>query len=413
MIREQLISWLADRGVSDELAPWIVAVALAICVIALAIFVNWIAKRIIVATVVRLVRRTATDWDDVLVERKVFVRLSHLAPAVVFQLTAPLFPTVEALIVNASIVYMLVAGMYAVFAFLDAATDIYQKLDIHKNRPIKGYIQVAKILIVIGVAIVAIGILLERDPWSLLAGLGAATAVLLLVFRDTILSLVASVQISANDMVRLGDWIEVPRYGADGDVVDISLHTVTVQNWDKTLTTVPTYSLFSDSFKNWRGMEASGGRRIKRAIHIDQSTIRFATSDEITRWQKYQLLTPYLSERVALVEQWNRDHNVDDSELINGRRITNIGTFRAYCVAYLKAHPMVHQKMTFLVRQLKPTAEGLPIEIYVFSKDQAWANYESIQADIFDHLLAILPSFDLKVYQYPSGSDFQPRPTAG
>jgi len=264
-----------------------------------------------------------------------------------------------------------------------------------------------RIFIFVFLGIIALATLMDRSPWLLLSGLGAMTAVLLLIFRDTILGLVASVQLSSNDMVRIGDWIEMPKYGADGDVVDVTLHTVKVRNWDKTITSIPAYQLISDSFKNWRGMSESGGRRIKRAIDIDMTSVRFCDAEMLARFEKFQLITNYVQQRRQEIADYNQAHSIDTSYLINGRHMTNLGTFRAYLVAYLRSHPKIHQDMTFLIRQLPPTATGLPMEIYVFSNDQEWANYEAIQADIFDHVVSVVPLFDLRVFQSPSGYDFR------
>jgi miniconductance mechanosensitive channel len=251
-----------------------------------------------------------------------------------------------------------------------------------------------------------VSILTDQSPWGILSVLGGFTVVLMLVFKDTILGFVASIQLSGHDMVRVGDWIEMPKYGADGDVIDVTIHTVKVRNWDKTITTIPTYGLVSDAFKNWRGMSESGGRRIKRSMHIDMSSIKFCTDEMLEHFEKFELLKEYLQQKKEELSTYNKEHNVDGSQLINGRRQTNIGVFRAYIVAYLKNNPKIHQAMTFLVRHLEPTPDGLPIQIYVFSNDQAWANYEAIQADIFDHLLAAAPEFDLRVFQNPTGYDF-------
>jgi miniconductance mechanosensitive channel len=253
--------------------------------------------------------------------------------------------------------------------------------------------------------ILVIAMVVGRSPVVFLSGLGAVTAILLLVFKDTILGFVAGIQIAANDMVRPDDWIEMPKYGADGSVIDVTLNTVKVRNWDKTVTTIPTYALISDSFKNWRGMTESGGRRIKRALHLDMTSIRFCDEEMLDRFKKIQFIREYLERKLEEISRHNRECAVDESVLVNGRRLTNVGTFRAYIEAYLRNHPMVHQEMTFLVRHLAPTEHGLPIEVYVFSKDQRWAVYESIQADIFDHLLAVVPEFDLRVFQSPTGSD--------
>jgi miniconductance mechanosensitive channel len=251
-----------------------------------------------------------------------------------------------------------------------------------------------------------VSILTDKSPWGILSILGGFTVVLMLVFKDTILGFVASIQLSGHDMVRIGDWIEMPKYGADGDVIDVSIHTVKVRNWDKTITTIPTYGLVTDAFKNWRGMSESGGRRIKRSFYIDMSSIKFCTDEMLERFRKFEFIREYIEQKQKEIDEYNREHAVETSQLINGRRQTNIGVFRAYIIAYLKKHPKIHQGMTFLVRHLEPTPTGLPIQIYVFSSDQAWANYEAIQADIFDHLLAAVPEFELRIFQNPTGHDF-------
>jgi len=248
---------------------------------------------------------------------------------------------------------------------------------------------------------------LNKTPIFLLSGVGALAAVMMLIFRDSILGFVAGIQLAANKMVAVGDWIEMPKYGADGDVLEVALTTVKVQNWDKTITTIPTYALISESFKNWRGMAESGGRRIKRSVSLDMSSIKFCDEEMLDRYRKIQYISEYIETKKIELEKFNQATEVDHASLANGRRMTNIGTFRAYVQAYLRNHPEINKDMTFLIRQLPPSENGLPIEIYVFSKDKVWANYEAIQADIFDHILAVVPEFDLRVYQNPTGADFQ------
>jgi miniconductance mechanosensitive channel len=406
-MHDQVLTWLIDHGVNGELAAWLSWLILAAAVIILAALANFAAKRILLAAVSQFVKRSRTKWDDILLERRVFARLSHLAPAIVIYMSAYLFPPLSDAIQRLSMVYMILAGLYAFTSFLNAIVDIYNTYEISRQRPIKGYVEIFKILLVVFVGIIGIATVLNQSPWKLLTGLGAMTAIIILVFRDSILGLVASVQLSTHDMVRIGDWIEVPKYGADGNVIDVTLHTVKVQNWDKTISTIPAYQLIADSFKNWRGMSESGGRRIKRAINIDMSSIKFCTEEMLNRYEKYQLIADYIRERREEIHTFNEAHDVDTSQLVNGRNMTNVGTFRAYVIAYLKNHPKIHQHMTFLVRQLQPTETGLPIEIYVFSNDQVWANYEAIQADIFDHILAVVPLFDLQVFQNPSGQDIK------
>ena len=396
-----------QRGVAEGAADVLSDLILALGVVLLAIFSNYVVRRILLVSIARLVKRTKTTWDDALLSRHVFQRLSHLAPAFVIYSTASLFPAFEGVIQRLSTVYMILAGLFVLNAFLNAVVDIYNSYDVSRHRPLKGYFQLIQIIVAIFVGIYALARLMDRDPWPLLTGLGAMTAILLLVFKDTILGLVASVQLSTNDMVRIGDWIEMPKYGADGDVIDVTLHTVKVQNWDKTITTIPSYALISDSFRNWRGMQESGGRRIKRALNIDVSTVRFCDTEMLGRYEKYQLITDYIRQRREEIAVYNKEHGIDSSVLVNGRNMTNLGTFRAYVSAYLRNHPKVHKSMTFLIRYLAPGDNGLPLEIYVFSNDQEWAHYEGIQADIFDHILAVLPYFDLRAFQHPTGSDFR------
>ena len=288
---------------------------------------------------------------------------------------------------------------------LNAGVDILQSSKFSRDLPVKVVVQVLKLVLYSVATIAVISLIIGQSPSLLLGGLGAMTAVLMLIFKDSILGLVAGIQLSANQMVAPGDWIEMPKYGADGDVLEVALTTVKVKNWDKTITTIPTYALITESFKNWRGMSESGGRRIKRAINIDMDSIRFCDEEMLDRFAKIQYIAEYLEKKRHEISGWNAERNVDASDPLNGRQLTNLGTFRAYVVAYLRNHPMIHQEMTFLVRHLPPTEHGLPVEIYVFSRDQVWSNYEGIQADIFDHILAIAPAFDLRIYQSPAGSD--------
>ncbi|UCD18100.1 MAG: mechanosensitive ion channel family protein [Candidatus Zixiibacteriota bacterium] len=404
---DKIANWLISEGFSESLAGGIGGIAVALAILFLAWLSNAIAKGILLKVVSFFIKRSKTRWDDALQSRKVFVRFSHLAPILVIYFGAAALPSIQETLERISIAYMYFMGLLIFNAFLGAVMDIYQEYDVSRDKPIKGYVQIVQIIAIIFVGILIFARLMDRSPVALLTGLGAMTAILLLVFKDTILGLVASLQLSFNDMVRRGDWIEMPKFGADGDVIDVSLHTVKVQNWDKTITTIPTYALISDSFKNWRGMSESGGRRIKRSINIDMNSIRFCTEKMIERFEKIQYIADYIAKKIDEITIYNEEKQVDTSTLANGRHLTNIGTFRAYVVAYLRNHPKIHQSMTFLIRQLQPTEHGLPIEIYVFSNDQEWASYEAIQADIFDHILAVVPEFDLQVYQSPTGHDFR------
>ena len=406
---EVIEGWFTGLGLSETQVT-IASLATVIAgLLVVAYLANLITKRIILRAVQHLARRTKTDWDDALVRRRVFTRLSHLVPALVIWFTAPLVFQGNPELVDAAQrianVYMLLVGLFAVNGFLDATGDVYQSFAISQRIPITGYIQIVKIILTVVVVILALSTSMEKDPLIFFTGLGALTAVILLIFKDTILGFVGGVQLVVNNMVHPGDWIEMPKYGADGDVMEITLNTVKVRNWDKTITTIPTYALISDSFKNWRGMSESGGRRIKRSVHIDVNSIKFCTPEMVERFSRIQILRGYVEQKLEELAAYNRKNNIDETVPVNGRRMTNIGTFRAYLVAYLKAHPKIHQQMTFLVRQLQPTERGLQIEIYVFSNDQRWAQYEAIQADIFDHIFSALPEFDLRPFQNPTGSE--------
>jgi len=338
-------------------------------------------------------------------------RLANVIPALIIShgiLFVPNLPdgaiTVVQNVAQASII---VSIALAISGGFDYVNEVYQRTPEANSRPIKGYLQLLKIALFVGAAILVIAALLEQSPVLLLSGLGAMAAVLLLVFKDTILSLVASVQLTSNDMLRVGDWIEMPQLNADGDVIDIALHTVKVQNWDKTITTIPTHRLIAESFKNWRGMKDSGGRRIKRTLLIDQNSVAFLSPEQVERIRRFSLLRDYLARKDEELLRWNESKVGRGDDAVNARRITNIGTFRAYVLAYLKAHEQIAKNMTLLVRQLDPGPTGLPLEIYCFTNTTNWSAYEDIQSNIFDHMLAIMPEFGLRIYQEPSGLDLQ------
>jgi len=413
----RLMNWLIGQGLSEDAAGVVARVIAFLLMVVAAYLANLIARRLLLRGIKNLVERTKTVWDDMLLKRHVFDRLSHLAPALVIYAMAPFVgqdpmggtvrTAMTMILQRAAVVYMTVIGLLVLDALLNALVDIYRTFEEAHKRPIRGFVQAAKIILYAVVGIIVIATIMGRSPNLLLGGLGAMTAVLMLIFKDSILGLVAGIQLSTNEMLHIGDWIEMPKYGADGDVIDISLTTVKVRNWDKTITTIPTYALISDYFKNWRGMSESGGRRIKRSIHIDTTSIKFCTADMLERFKRIKHIKEYIERKLEEINEHNTAEGIDESDLVNGRHLTNIGTFRAYVAAYLRHHPKVHQGMTFLVRHLQPTAEGLPIQIYVFSNDQAWANYEAVQADIFDHILAVVPEFDLRVFQNPTGADFK------
>jgi len=367
---------------------------------------NWIVKRILVRGLYRLLRHTR---DGELQDFGIIKRLSNIVPALVLSLgvtTVPGLPEAAVTVVqNVCGGFIVLTIALALGAVLDIINVVYQRRPDARLHPIKGYLQVVKIVIYAIATILIIATLIDRSPLILLSGLGAMAAVLMLIFQDTLLSLVASVQITSNDLIRVGDWVEMPQLNADGDVIDIALHTVKVQNWDKTITSIPTKRFISDSFKNWRGMQESGGRRIKRSLYLDQQSVHFLDADERKRLYRFSLLEDYLVNKRKEIDEWNAKLAERGQDPVNTRRVTNLGTFRAYVERYLRAHPGVHQNMTLMVRQLSPTADGLPLEIYCFTNTVAWTQYEAIQSDIFDHLLAILPEYGLRVFQHPSGGD--------
>jgi miniconductance mechanosensitive channel len=372
---------------------------------------NWIVKRILVRGLYRAMKSTSLGQDKVLADSHVVARLANIVPALILASGIKLVPHLPAALVtvveNVCGAFIILTIALAIGNVLNLVNALYQRRPNAHLKPIKGYIQVVTIVIYAIAAILMIAALIDRSPLILLSGLGAMAAVLMLIFQDTLLSLVASVQISSSDIVRVGDWIEMPQLNADGDVIDIALHTVKVQNWDKTITTIPTKRFISDPFKNWRGMQESGGRRIKRSLYLDQTSVRFLSPEEIAHLQRFLLLGQYLSSKQSELLSWNTELAEAAQEPANTRRVTNLGTFRAYVEHYLRQHPGINQNMTQIVRQLQPTADGLPLELYCFTNTVAWVPYEGYQSDIFDHLLAILPEFGLRVFQHPSGADMR------
>tara|TARA_Y100000994_G_scaffold247156_1_gene251934 strand:+ start:1109 stop:2197 length:1089 start_codon:yes stop_codon:yes gene_type:complete len=351
-------------------------------------------------------KKTSTEIDDVIIEKGVLNRLSYFIPLIFIYNLKDLLATPE---IADRILMTLIAFVFisSTNALINALNEIYSKSQYSDKFNIKSYIQVLKLFINIFGIIIIVALLTGKSPIYFLSGLGALTAVLMLVFKDTILSLVSSIQISSNDLFKIGDWVEAPQFGADGDVIDIGLHSVKIQNWDKTISIIPTHKLTDSSFKNWKGMSDSGGRRIKRSIKIDMNSIKFCNQSMIERFKKFKVISDYINQKEIEINKHNLNNNINDENLINGRSLTNIGTFRAYIEGYLRNNANIHKEMTFLVRQLAPESNGLPIEIYVFSNDTNWINYEAIQSNIFDHLLAILSEFDLKVFQNPTGNDFK------
>jgi miniconductance mechanosensitive channel len=389
--------------------PWLYQLLAVSAIIVAAIFANWLTKRVLLRGLERLLRAIPAAHGEAPMKPRVIKRVANVVPAIVLMWGVTAVPGLPewlvAVVRNVCGAFIVLTLALAFSAVLDLVNDIYTRRPKAQNHPIKGYLQLVKIVIFAIAAILMIATLIDRSPLILLSGLGAMAAVLMLVFQDTLLSLVASVQISSSDMVRVGDWIEMPQLNADGFVMDIALHTVTVQNWDKTITTLPTKRLITDPFKNWRGMQESGGRRIKRSLLLDQNSVRYLDEGERRSLYRFLLLNDYLGEKERELAEWNAQLGTPDE--VNQRRMTNFGTFRIYVERYLRNHPGINQDMYVLVRQLAPGPDGIPLELYCFTRSVAWADYEGVQADIFDHLLAILPAFGLRVFQQPSGADFQ------
>ena len=398
-------SWLVEQGSGAELAALGATAAGVVGVLLLAVIANLVAKRVVLRGLVGWAERSDTGWDDILARRRVFHRLAHVAPALVIYAFAPAVldgvTSATSMVRSGCVVYMILVAVSVLDGLLNAAVDLVRTTKFAERLPLTTFAQVAKLVLYGLAAIAVVSIVIGQSPALLFSGLGAMTAVLMLIFKDPILGFVGGIQLSANQMVRRGDWIEMPKYGADGDVLEVALTTVKVQNFDKTVTTIPTYALISESFKNWRGMAESQGRRIKRAINIDLHSIRFCDDEMLARLSRVHYMAEYLAAKRQELDAWNQRQGEGPATTLHPRRLTNLGTFRAYAVAYLRHHPEIHQEMTFLVRQLASTQHGVPIEVYVFSRDQNWVNYEGIQSDIFDHLLAVLPQFDLRPYQIP------------
>lgn len=400
---------LSNLGLNGNILHLVKMIVISISLIIFCMIADFIARKVILVIIERIIKRTKNTWDDVLVEKRVFKNVAHIVPAVLIGVLAPVFykghPDWIAAVEKISDLYLTVAFMLTVIAFFKAFQFYLESRPFLKDKPMDSYMQLVRLLVYILGGIYIISILVDKSPMGIFSALGAMSVVLMLVFKDTILGFVGSIQIAANDMVKIGDWVEFPKYGADGNVTEIKLQTVKIQNWDKTITTVPTYSFVSDAFKNWRGMEESGGRRIKRAINLDMNSVKFCDENLQNKLGEIDLLKDYFKQKSADLENYNSGKN--EAHSANLRKLTNLGTFRAYLEKYLDSNPQITKDMTFLVRQLAPNEKGLPIEIYVFSSEQRWAHFEGIQSDIFDHLIAILAEFELNVFQSPSGMDLR------
>lgn len=407
MITDWFVNLLSNAGMNEAASKWTGEFIMLLLLILVAYLGYVIAWKIMASIFIPLMRKSKNQFDDLLVKHKFFRKVSYLVPAMIlyyFSDDTVEIPVIINLTRTLIEIFFILNTILIVNSVLSTINDFYERYEFSKDHPLKGVFQVLKIILYLFGALLVIGMLVDRDISSLILSLGAVSAVLLLIFKDPLLGLVGGLQLIFNKMLAIGDWISMPKFGADGTVTEINLTTVKVQNWDKTIVTIPTYNLISDSFQNWRGMEESGGRRIKRSIQIDMDSIGFCDDVLLEKLNKIVLLKPYLDKKQKEIEEYNRKTGADPTSPVNGRKQTNIGVFRAYLEAYLHNRSDIHQDMTFLVRQLQPAEKGLPVEIYVFTKTTEWANYESIQSDIFDHVIAALPEFGLRVYQYPSNT---------
>lgn len=408
-MKEPFFEWLESLGF--QMTPMISTAAVLIVIVLISLIIHLILHRIILKLLEGQAQQSQHWWQLALSKHRLFQRLALTLQGVILYTQARVWlePDSRALPVIEIVTHLwiLLYALLSLFSLLDTVRDISMSSPRSKRLPLGGLFQGIKLVTSILAVILVISLLIGKSPLLLLSGLGAMTAVLLLVFKDPILGFVAGIQLSANEMLAVDDWLEMPKYGADGDVIDISLTTVKVRNWDKTITTIPTYALISDSFKNWRGMSEAGGRRIKRSLYIDATSVHFLNEEEIAELRKAQLLSRYIEEKLAEIASENRERGVDFSSPVNGRRLTNLGTFRAYLAAYLKASNKFHNGLTQMVRQLESGPHGIPLEVYAFCSDTAWVVYEGVQSDLFDHIFAVLPEFGLRVYQNPTGHDMR------
>ncbi len=406
-IKEGLVSLGFGQSLADQLDQFVAFAG----VLVIAFLADAVCRKILLRIVSHLIKRTKVTWDDVIFDRKVMVHLSRMvAPVIIYILIPVAFsqtdtPTLN-FILRMCLVYIIISFISFVSSFMSAVYIVYSEKDQFSDRPLKGLLQTAQVVLFFIGGIIVVSVLVDKSPMFLLTGLGASAAILMLVFKDSIMGFVSGIQLSANKMLKVGDWIAMPKYNADGTVIEVTLNTVKVRNWDNTIITIPPYALVSDSFQNWRGMQESGGRRVKRSVNIDMNSVKFCTPEMLEKYRKIQLLSDYINTTEDVVKKYNEDNSIDNSVLVNGRRQTNLGVFRAYLTQYLKNLPEVNHELTCMVRQLQPTDHGIPVELYFFSAIKEWVIYEGVQADVFDHVLAIIPEFDLSVFQSPSGADF-------
>ena len=412
-VMQEVNRTLVSAGVDEVWADKIDNLIVLLFIIGIALLANLICRKIILRVVAKLVKQTKATWDDIVFNHKVMVNVSRMVAPILIYIAIPIaFPEhadsdLLDFLRRLCLIYIIAVFLRFISALFTAVYQVYSEREQYRDKPLKGLLLTAQVILFFIGAIIIISILINQSPMVLLTGLGASAAILMLVFKDSIMGFVSGIQLSANNMLKVGDWITMPKYGADGTVIEVTLNTVKVRNFDNTITTIPPYLLISDSFQNWQGMQESGGRRVKRFIKIDMTSVRFCTPEMLEKYRKTQLLTNYVEETERVVEEYNKEHDIDNSVLVNGRSQTNLGVFRAYLTNYLRSLPTVNQEMTCMVRQLQPTETGIPLELYFFSANKVWVAYEGIQADVFDHVLAIIPEFGLRVFQNPSGEDLR------
>jgi miniconductance mechanosensitive channel len=408
-MKDYLISWLSAIGV--ELTSLQTNLAVVAVILIFSLIIHWIFHQIVIKLVKRITGQSRNTWRKILFEKKLFSRLALTVQGIILFIQTSLWlnpqSMLHSILQNLSLIWITLFITLTLYSLVDVFAYFTRKNKRTSNLPIQGLLQAVKLFITIAAIIIVIAVLINRSPLLIISGLGAMTAVLLLVFKDPIMGLVAGIQLSANNLLHLGDWLEMPSYGADGDVIEIGLTTVKVQNWDKTITTIPTYALISDSFKNWQGMSDAGGRRIMRSIYVDANSVKFMDQNLFEHLHGARLLAPYLSEKKSEIDAYNKTNQDNMDMKVNGRRLTNLGTLRAYLANYLKNHPSIHQEMTLIVRQLAAVNSGIPIQIYAFTNTTDWSEYEDIQGNIFDHIYAIIDAFDLRIHQAPGSADIK------
>lgn len=409
ILRNWLTALFETMGIQTATKGYLDDMLIILIILLIALLLDYVCKKGILGIFRQVAKKTATDWDDLIVDRKILDKAIHVIPAIFLYVTLPLlFETESGWYVftkKVIVIYMIAIVIRFINSLLSLSNDIYQRRK--QGKSIRGFIQVVQIIIIFIGGIIIISELINQSPVALLTGLGASAAILTLVFKDTLMGFVAGIQLTANDMLRPGDWITMPKYQADGDVIDVTLNAVKVRNFDNTIVTIPPYALVSDSFQNWRGMSDSPGRRIKRSISIDMNSVSFCTPEMLNKFRKISLITEYIDQKESELHKYNEEHHIDNSIIVNGRRQTNLGIFRAYIESYLKHHPNISKELTCMVRQLQPTDTGIPLELYVFSSEKRWVLYENIQSDIFDHILAVIPEFELQAFQTISGGDIR------